>query len=111
MSGETKSYGFDTDLEDLDTADWTPHAQTNDTEPKPDLKQVREIAEKEGFTSREPKAADTKEPQDQITIRGPKRVMDDFRAFGAAQAPKWPHGYLLERALDALKKELAGQGG
>jgi len=115
MTGEPKKeYDFGAELDELDkttAADWTPHAQTNDAEPKPDMDKMREIAEGQGFTSREPKAAPEKEPEGQITIRGKARVMDDFRNFAASREPKWPLGYTLERALAALKREVEGQGG
>lgn len=113
MNGEPKKeYDFGSELDELDdTANWTPNTEANDPEPKPDMDKMRQIAEDQGFTSREPKSAPVKEPEGQITIRGKARVMDDFRDFSASQEPKWPLGYTLERALAALKRELEGQGG
>ena len=103
----SKSYDFGSELDEVAQEDWTPHPQSNDVQPKPDLDQVREIAEKEGFTSREPKAAvPDKEPSDQVSIRGRKSVIDGFKAFCKAQEPEWPQGYALERAMQALKREL-----
>ena len=109
MNGEpSKSYDFGDELDSMSADDWTPRKEANDTAPKPDLEQVAEVAEKAGFTSREPKPVKQKEPDDQITIRSKKIVIDGFRAFASSQEPKWPLGYTLERALASLKKELEG---
>ena len=36
---------------------------------------------------------------------------DRFRDVGRNQAPKWPNGYVLERALEALERKMkAGKG-
>lgn len=110
MSGDPhKEYDFGAELDGLKADEWTPHAPGNDqAKQKPNLDQVREIAEKEGFTSREPKAPQKKEPEGQITIRAKQSVIDEFRGLSASQSPKWPLGYTLERALAALKRELEG---
>lgn len=103
-----KSYDFGDELENVDIAEWTPSAPTNDAKPDPSPEAVRKVAEQAGFTSREPKAAPKKEPEDQITIRGKQSVIASFRAFASTQEPKWPLGYTLERALAALKNEMKG---
>ena len=101
------SYDFGGELEQIDPNAWTPKPPTND--PKPEPQAVREIAQRSGFTSRQPaKAAPKAEPVGQINIRAKQSVIDDFHALGQAQEPKWPSGYVLERALAALKRELAG---
>ena len=113
MSTETKSapasLGFDDAFEGMDINAWTPDKPKNDLKPKPDTKQVKKVAEKIGFTSREP--APAKEPEGQINIRAKQRVLDDFRALSDSQTPvSWPLGYTLERALAALKRELTSEG-
>lgn len=102
--------GFDDELDGVasEFKDWTPQKKANDT--AVDLKASREAAEELGFTSREPKAAPQKEPEGQLNIRAKQSVIDDFKALGRSQEPKWPNGYVLERAMAALKREL-GQGG
>jgi len=110
MSNEPgKKYDFSNELDDLIADEWTPHAKANDGESKKvDLEQVREIAEGQGFSSREPKPTVQKEPEGQVLIRAKVSVIEDFKAFGKAQKPRWPHSYILERALAALKKEMEG---
>lgn len=113
MSTDTKtapeSLGFDDAFEDMDISAWTPDKPKNDPKPKPNTKQVKKVAEKIGFTSREP--APAKEPEGQINIRAKQRVLDDFRAFSESQKPvSWPLGYTLERALEALKREMKAEG-
>lgn len=104
-------FGFDDALDQAasEFSDWTPEAPQNDQAPV-DKEAINQAAEAVGFTSREPKpAAPEKEPSDQVSIRGRKSVIDDFKAFCKAQEPEWPQGYALERAMQALKREL-GQG-
>ena len=72
-------------------------------------KEVENIAQLNGFTSREPKAEvkaeqHSKEPEGQINIRAKQAVLDRFRDFGRQQEPRWPSGYVLERALEALER-------
>lgn len=87
--------------------DWTPNDATNDE--RPDKNAIDEAAEKVGFTSREPKAAPAAEPETSaiFSMRAKTAVIDEFKAFANEQEPKWPQGYVLERALAALKRELA----
>jgi hypothetical protein len=109
MNGEPhKNYDFGEEIDDFKADDWTPNPVTNDEKPRPSKEQVAEVAAAQGFTSREPKPEPQKELEGQITIRGKQRTMEEFRAFAASQEPKWPLGYTLERALAALKRELAG---
>lgn len=100
-----KDYGFSDELDNLDISDWQP-SSTPEAVNKPGLNEVKKVAEKAGFTSREPQEAPKKEPEGQITIRGKQSVMDAFRDVSASQEPKWPLGYTLERALLALQREL-----
>lgn len=100
-----KDYGFGDELDRIDVDEWAPES-LNDEIISPRLEQVKKVAEKAGFTSREP--AKRKEPDSQITIRGKYSVIEGFRDFASDQEPKWPLGYALERALIALKRELEG---
>lgn len=63
-----------------------------------------------GFVSREPALRSKpgpkrKEPQDKVSIPGPKRVTDQFRAFCAQ------HDLTLWQGLDLLLSERQGRGG
>ncbi len=99
-----KGYGFD---EDAGVNLATEFPVKTAAAPRPDQDQLREIAESQGFTSREPTAPQTaKEPKGQLLINGPRAIIDEFKAFGKAQEPKWTHWYTLKRALDALKREV-----
>ena len=99
-----KSYGFEEELDNVDPSDWLPNDPNNDTTDKPNAKAVEEVAQKAGFTGREPEPV--KEPDVQINIRTKQSVADKFRKLGAAQEPKWPINYTLERAVAALEREL-----
>ncbi len=116
MSSEKQpaSLGFGDELDQLSPEDWTKTDTAND-KLDVDTELVRQVAEKEGFSSREPiatlppvaKAA--KAPTDQINFRAKVTVIEDFRALSKSQEPDWPLGYTLERALAALQRELDEQ--
>ena len=62
-----------------------------------------------GFVSREPTARlkpgpKRKEPQDKVSIPGPKRVVDDFRAFCLSR------NLTLWQGLELLLEEQKGRG-
>ncbi len=103
---KTEDLGFDDAFNDLDISDWTPDTPKNDR--KPDKQAVKKVAEKAGFTSREPKA----EEQDklvQFNMKVKQDAIDDFKKLCKAQSPKWPQGYAFERALAALMRELEAE--
>ena len=122
MNGEKQraDLGFEDEFENLDLNDWAPAQSANDRA-EVDSEAVRTAAEKEGFTSREPKPAKSpkakpakptkpkKAPTDQLNIRTKVSAIDEFKALCEAQEPKWPLGYAFERALEALKREV-GEG-
>jgi hypothetical protein len=63
-----------------------------------------------GFVSREPTTRlklgpKCKEPQDKVSIPGPKRVVDDFRAFCSTS------DLTLWQGLELLLEEQKGRGG
>jgi len=103
-----KDYGFGSELDNIDASEWTPETPTNDQAPvkKPKAEQVKKVAEKAGFTSREPVPA----KENVITIRAKQSAIDEFRDLAKSQEPKWPQGYTFERALAALKRELTQVG-
>jgi len=107
---QATNYDFEDAFESADAAEWTPTKPRNDSAPPPDPDAVRAIAEEQGFTSREARVivreAEPRPPQAQINIRAPQSVVDRFKTLADTQRPKWPQGYLLERALDALEREL-----
>ncbi len=112
MSTEIKEkpadLGFDDVFNDLDINTWTPNTPKNDV--KPDKKVVKKVAEKAGFSSREPDAKIEEEPETQINIKAKKSAIDTFRELCKTQSPKWPQGYAFEKAVAALKRELEHQG-
>ncbi len=121
MSGNPEqkgtNFGFDEGLDSAaaDFQDWTPDEATNDRQPA-DRSAVRKAAEEVGYTDREPKstappqAAGQKE-EGSLTVRAKTTVINDFKAFAKEQTPKWPHSFVLERAMAALRREMAEQGG
>lgn len=88
-----------------------------DTEPKPRPKIEPQAVEKAveagselGFVSREPSTRlkpgpKRKEPQDKVSIPGPKRVVDDFRAYCRS------HNLTLWQGLEQLLQAEKGRGG
>jgi len=99
-----KDYGFSSELDDLNIDDWTPGTSTNDQAPvkKTEVEKAKKVAEKAGFTSREPSS----NKQNVITIRAKQTAIDEFYNLADSQEPSWPKGYTFERALAALKREL-----
>lgn len=106
--------GFEDELDNLDIKDWNAGKGSHKRAPI-DPQAVREVARQQGFTSREPVSEPLEAPKpkkeltDQINIRAKLSVIEAFKALSAAQEPKWPLGYTLERALAALRRELEGK--
>ena len=106
---QTTNCGFADVFDDTDASAWESNQAP--VVSKPGRKEVENIAQLNGFTSREPKAEvkaeqHSKEPEGQINIRAKQAVLDRFRDFGRQQEPRWPSGYVLERALEALEREM-----
>lgn len=86
-------------------------------EPKPrpkvdgnSLSEAVKAGENLGFVSREPTTRlkpgpKRREPQDKVSIPGPKRVVDDFRAFCSTR------NLTLWQGLELLLEEQKGRGG
>lgn len=97
-------YGFGGGGIALPTPDATPR-QRPQIAPQAVEKAVQAGAE-QGFVNREPSARlkpgpKRKEPQDKVSIPGPKRVMDDFRAYCRSRNLTLWEG--LERLMTAEK--------
>ena len=103
MSGK---YGFGGGI-DLPTSTPAPRPQ-----PKTDtqaLDRAVRAGNELGFVSREPSkrlrpGPKRKEPQDKVSIPGPTRVTDEFRAFCAAR------DLTLWQGLEMLMSEVKGRG-
>ena len=110
MSGEAnRSYGFGDELDNAGIEDWTRKKGANTETPAPSADEVRRVSEEAGFTrDAQPAAAPQKEPEGQVLIRAPQSQIDRFKHLGKSQEPKWPYSYVLQRALDALERELNG---
>ncbi|MFK8051263.1 MAG: hypothetical protein AB8B81_22760 [Halioglobus sp.] len=106
---QTTNCGFADVFDDIETDAW--ESSSTPVASKPGRKEVESIAQLNGFTSREPKVEVkaerlAKESEGQINIRAKQSVLDRFRDFGRQQEPRWPSGYVLERALEALEREM-----
>jgi hypothetical protein len=99
---------------DLDVAGFAPKSGIDPTAPTPE--QVKAIAESVRFRSREP-APPTLEAQFtrparryrtgrnvQFNVKAQRETVDDVYAIADAQG--WVLGYTLQRAIEALKREL-----
>jgi hypothetical protein len=108
--------------DDTTTLDVKSFAPKVDSDPKaPAAEQVRAVSQAAKFTSREPVAATKAEPKTKATKREPRRyrtgrnvqlsvkaskeTVDAFYAVTDAQ-PGWVLGYTLQRAIEALQREL-----
>lgn len=97
-------YGFGGGGIDLPKPDATPKPRPT-IEPQAVEKAVQAGAE-QGFVNREPSSRlkpgpKRKEPQDKVSIPGPKRVVDDFRAYCRMRNLTLWEG--LEQLLNAAK--------
>lgn len=115
MSGERASIFTD---EEFDVSDFTPKLAEK---PSAKPEQVRAVAEGVSFRSREPKAAPVMSaaPQKreqrryrtgrnaQLNIKIKPETLEDFYAL--VDRHGWVQGEAFERAIEALKRELAAQ--
>lgn len=87
---EQKRQGLE--LDTLDLGDFAPRAAVDPTTQRPKQKAVEQVA---SFPSRE--APD----DDQLNIKGPKAVLDRFRALKKAE--RYKYADLLEFMMDAYE--------
>jgi hypothetical protein len=100
----------------LDISGFTPRS---DDEARPPPEQLDELTRGSKFRSRETaKIQQVNRIQQrrrrtgrnvQFNIRATQQVVDEFKALSEAQ--DWPDGLTLEKALGALKREMASRGG
>ena len=103
-------YDFGDAFDGANPEDWTLSKPVRDHN-APRVEQIREIAEGQGFTSRQAKPASLKsESEGQINVRAKASIIERFKKIGHDQEPKWPSGYVLQRAVEALERELASKG-
>jgi hypothetical protein len=98
------------DSTDFDVSDFAPQK----TKEKPPTEMVRQVAERASFTSREPELKSKRPRREarvyrtnrnvQLSVKADPRVIDDF--YDIADAQDWVLGETLERAVDALKKQI-----
>ena len=103
MSGK---YGFGGGI-DLPKA---PPAKTRQAVDQPSHSEAVKAGEELGFVSREPSVRrkpgpKRKEPQDKLTIPGPKRVTDTFRSFCTER------NLTLWQGIELLLEAQKGRGG
>ena len=82
------------DLSALDLDDFSPREPAAPSQPLPDRKTVEKVA---SFPSRQ--ASD----EDQINIKGPKAVLDRFRALRKSE--RYKYADLLEFMMDAYERQ------
>jgi hypothetical protein len=98
------------DSTDFDISDFAPQKPTE----KPSTEKVRQVAEQASFTSREPELKPKHRRREarvyrtnrnvQLSVKADPRVIDDF--YDIADAQGWVLGETLERAVDALRKQV-----
>jgi hypothetical protein len=98
-------YGFDTPAETVKL----PPSQPRKAGPSPNMERVLQAGAELGFISREAVPARRKtgpkrtEPQDKMTIAGPKRVIDRLKAYSERL------GVPYHEAIDALLDRADGK--
>ena len=100
--------------EDLDLSQFAPHKPAKAEQPAPEA--VRAVAEEAKFQSREP--AKTAKPRQQRRYRTGRNIQLNTKVtlstrdgfYEISDRYHWVLGETLERALQALKRELAKQG-
>jgi len=106
------------EVKELDLAGFAPKTVQEKTGPAP--QQVREVAEAANFKSREPSApkAESKSHRRaprryrtgrnvQFNVKALQETVDSFYAL--TEAKGWVLGYTLQRAIEALQRELKKQ--
>jgi len=88
----------------------TPRSKSKATVDPPALSEAVRAGEDLGFVSREPSmrrkpGPKRKEPQDKLTIPGPKRVTDEFRSFCAKR------NLTLWQGIEMLLESQKSRGG
>jgi hypothetical protein len=103
----------------LDVGSFAPKSTIDPEAPPPE--EVRALSQAAKFTSREPAPAPKAEPKTktakreprryrtgrnvQLSVKASKQTVDAFYAVTESQ-PGWVLGYTLERAIEALQREL-----
>jgi hypothetical protein len=115
MAGKRASVFDDDDEGEMDLSTFVPKQSSAPSGPPPE--QVRAVSEAMKFPSREATnaRAATEPPQGQRRYRTGRNVgfsirarQQDVNRFNAiCDSHTWVQGYTLERALDALERELA----
>ena len=121
MSKEpSKTYDFGAELDDVDISQLVSTTPTNEGDKAPPAEQVRQVAEKAGYTSREAKSLKSKKNpvrkrrvyrtgrNEQFNDRVRPAVIEGYHQI--AEKKNWVMGETLERALAALQRELQGAG-
>lgn len=103
MSGKASKYGFGGGIQ-LPKQEATPPQPRQDA---PDLSKALKAGNDLGFVNREPSTRlkpgpKRKEPQDKVSIPGPKRIIDRYRAYCAERNLTLWQG--LEDLLDEAER-------
>ena len=117
----TKTYDFghsDDVLEKVDLSQLMPTTEPGEDDNEPSLEDVRKVAEKAGWKSREGKSSKAKKKptrkrrvyrtgrNEQFNNRVRPQVIDGFHQI--AEQKNWVMGETLEHALEALQEKLNG---
>ena len=105
------------DTKELDLGGFAPKTDTDKDAPPP--QRVREVAEAAHFRSREPATPKTepKSKRNPRRYRTGRNVQFNVKAlqstvdaiYTVSEANNWVLGYTLQRAIEALQRELKGQ--
>jgi hypothetical protein len=116
--GKQRASIFVEEEQRLDISGFAPKSKADSSAPPPD--EVRAVSQRANFRSREaadakPESKSKRSPRQhrtgrnvQFNIKAKLETVDEFYAITDAH-PGWVLGYTLERAVAALKRELASE--
>ncbi|MBS0155149.1 MAG: hypothetical protein JSS38_11175 [Nitrospira sp.] len=127
MTKQRTEIGFGTSFEEIDPTEWKREPKPVDEKPKPPREEIRKVAQKSGFNSRE--AAPAPKPVETVTV-APQPVRegriyrtgrseqlnlkvrgeDKTGFYAICDHNHWVQGYTFQRAIEALRRELESSG-
>lgn len=119
MTKKRAEIGFSQSFEDLDLSAFKPEPESRTPAPKPPKEEIRKVAHKTGFQSREapPESVPAPAPQparagriyrtgrsEQLNLK--VRGEDKTGFYAICDRKHWVQGYTFQRAMEALEREL-----
>jgi len=128
MTKQRADIGFGSAFEEIDPMEWKNASKAAEEKPKPPREEIRKVAQKSGFKSREA-APPAPAPVESVAIA--PRPMREGRIYRTGRSEQlnlkvrsedksgfydicdqnhWVQGYTFQRAIEALRRELESSG-